>query len=69
MAPDQIEAVRRRVVADRRAQGLPDHVTDPGVLRRIALLIAGRDEGGVTPPPSTSSPSSNCAGYQPASPH
>jgi hypothetical protein len=39
MTPEQIEAVRRRVLADRRAQGLPDHVEDRAVLRRVAELL------------------------------
>jgi len=44
VTPEQIKAVRRRVVADRRAQGLPDHVTDPAVLRRIAALVLNTEE-------------------------
>lgn len=36
------EAIRRRVVADRRAQGLPDHVTDPVVLAKVAEIMAPR---------------------------
>jgi hypothetical protein len=44
VSPQQLDAVRRRVVADRRAQGLADHVTDPAVLRRVAAVLSTRQD-------------------------
>ncbi len=67
MTPDQIEAIRCRVVADRRAQGLPDHVTDPAVLRRVAALVLSTNNGtGPKARSRTSSSPSTSPGTTPA---
>jgi hypothetical protein len=34
-----VSLARERTVQSRRAQGLPDHITDPATLDQVALLV------------------------------
>jgi hypothetical protein len=37
--PDLTAVARERAVQSRRAQGLPDHITDPATLDQVAQLV------------------------------
>ena len=37
-----------RIRAERKAQGLPERITDPATLRRIAELLARPPDGGAS---------------------
>lgn len=40
------ELIRQAVIAERRAQGLPDYIEDPACLQKIARLLAEPSGGG-----------------------
>ena len=42
MTTEEREQIRRQIVESRRAQGLPEHVTDPTLLGQLARTGAGR---------------------------
>jgi hypothetical protein len=46
---DDLARLREHVIAERRAQGLPDHVEDDAALDRVAALFAGAEPGGASP--------------------
>jgi hypothetical protein len=50
--PDLATVARQRVVQSRRAQGLPDHITDPATLDQVAqLVLANRPPAWSARPP------------------
>jgi hypothetical protein len=51
-APDLAAVARERAVQSRRAQGLPDHITDPATLDHVAGLLMSAGE----PPPAGTPP-------------
>lgn len=45
LTDEQLEMIRERTALERREQGLPPTVTDPGVLAKVARIVAGASSG------------------------